>query len=182
MALLEEPIKEVKTIKNFIAGEWGESKGEIVDVVNPATGKTIARVPISTKDEIDAAVEAAKEAFPDWRATPPVARARCLFRMKEHPPNHLDTVSCDPLPEWAEAINMLRRASVLEPDEFGKYNGTDLALQSSIAVVWWSLVELLIETGRIERSWVDDVVEDRGAASREARRLLFPTPTTGTSA
>ena len=55
MALLEEPIKEVKTIKNFINGEWVESKGEIVETANPATGQVIARVPISTKDEIDAA-------------------------------------------------------------------------------------------------------------------------------
>ena len=39
MALLEEPIKEVLLIKNFIDGEWVESKGEIKDVVNPATGK-----------------------------------------------------------------------------------------------------------------------------------------------
>ena len=39
MAFLEEPIKQVKTIKNYIGGEWVESKGEIVDVVNPATSK-----------------------------------------------------------------------------------------------------------------------------------------------
>ena len=83
MAVLEEPIKEVKTVKNFIGGEWVESKGEVRDVVNPATCQTIARVPISTKDEMTAAIEAAKEAFPDWRATPPVARARYLFRLKE---------------------------------------------------------------------------------------------------
>lgn len=83
MALLEEPIKEVKTLKNFIGGEWVDSKGEIKDVVNPATGKAIARVPISTSEEFDAAVNAAKEAFPDWRRTPPVARARRLFRLKE---------------------------------------------------------------------------------------------------
>jgi malonate-semialdehyde dehydrogenase (acetylating)/methylmalonate-semialdehyde dehydrogenase len=83
MALLEEPIKEVKTIKNYIGGEWVDSKGEIRDVVNPATGKTIARVPISTKEEMDAAVEAAKEAFPDWRRTTPLARSRRLFRLKE---------------------------------------------------------------------------------------------------
>ena len=43
MALLEEPIKEVKLLKNFIGGEWVESKGEIVDVVNPATGTTISK-------------------------------------------------------------------------------------------------------------------------------------------
>jgi malonate-semialdehyde dehydrogenase (acetylating)/methylmalonate-semialdehyde dehydrogenase len=83
MAILEEPIKEVRTLNNFIDGEWVESKGEIRDVVNPVTGKTIARVPISTKEEIDAAVEAAQAAFPDWRRTTPLARVRCLFRLKE---------------------------------------------------------------------------------------------------
>ena len=83
MSLLEEPIKEVKKIKNYINGDWVESKGELVDVVNPATCKVIARVPISTEDEINSAVEAAKEAFPEWRRTPPLARARCLFRLKE---------------------------------------------------------------------------------------------------
>ena len=83
MALLDDPIREVRTIHNFIGGEWVASKGEIKDVVNPATDKTIARVPISTKEEIDAAVAAAKEAYPDWRRTPPVARSRYLFRYKE---------------------------------------------------------------------------------------------------
>lgn len=83
MAILQEPIKEALEIKNYIDGEWVKSKGEVKDVVNPATGKIIARVPISTKDEIDEAVEAAKEAFPYWRRTPPLARVRCLFRLKE---------------------------------------------------------------------------------------------------
>ncbi len=83
MAVLEEPIKGVSLVKNYIGGEWVESKGEIKDVVNPATGQTIGKVPVSTKDEVDAAVEAAKEAFPDWRRTTPLARVRCLFRLKE---------------------------------------------------------------------------------------------------
>ena len=64
MALLEEPVKQVKVVKNFINGEWVESKGEIVDVVNPAKSQTIARVPISTKEELDTAVEAAKSGIP----------------------------------------------------------------------------------------------------------------------
>src|SRR4030042_232683 len=83
MAFLEEPIKSVKTIKNYIGGEWVESKGEIVDVINPANCKTIAKVPVSTKEEINAAVAAAKDAFPDWRRTTPLARSRLLFRLKE---------------------------------------------------------------------------------------------------
>jgi malonate-semialdehyde dehydrogenase (acetylating)/methylmalonate-semialdehyde dehydrogenase len=83
MAILEEPIKGVKEVKNYINGEWVDSKGQIVDVVNPATGKVIAKCPISTKEEIDAAVKAAKAAYPEWRRTTPLARSRILFRLKE---------------------------------------------------------------------------------------------------
>ena len=84
MAILEEPIKEVLELKNYINGEWvGSKSSQALDIVNPATRKTIARVPMSTGDEVKAAVEAAREAFPDWRRTPPLARVRCLFRLKE---------------------------------------------------------------------------------------------------
>jgi len=93
MVLLEEPIKEVLVIKNYIGGEWVESEGELRNVINPATCKVIAKVPISTKEELDAAVEAAKEAFPEWRRTPPLARARCLFRLKELLEEHFEELS-----------------------------------------------------------------------------------------
>ena len=83
MAILEEPIKEVLELKNYINGEWVESKSkEAWDVKNPATQKLLARVPMSTKDEVLAAINAAKEAFPEWRRTTPLARVRCLFRLK----------------------------------------------------------------------------------------------------
>jgi malonate-semialdehyde dehydrogenase (acetylating)/methylmalonate-semialdehyde dehydrogenase len=93
MTILEEPIKEVLTLRNYIGGEWVESEGELVDVVNPAPCKVIAKVPISTRDEIDAAVEAAKEAFPEWRRTPPLARVRCLFRLKNLMEEHFEELS-----------------------------------------------------------------------------------------
>lgn len=83
MAVLEEPIKGVKEVKNYINGEWVDSKGQIVDVVNPATGKVIGKCPISTREEIDEAVAAAKAAYPEWRRTTPLARSRYLFRLKE---------------------------------------------------------------------------------------------------
>jgi malonate-semialdehyde dehydrogenase (acetylating)/methylmalonate-semialdehyde dehydrogenase len=82
MAVLQEPIKEPLEVKNLIDGEWVDSEGEYKDIVNPATGAVIGRVPISTKSELDAAVAAAREAFPYWRRMPPVARARCLFRLQ----------------------------------------------------------------------------------------------------
>jgi len=84
MAILEEPIKEVEELKNYINGEWVESKSdEILDIVNPATQKVISKVPMSTADEVNAAIKAAKEAFPEWRETTPLARVRCMFRLKE---------------------------------------------------------------------------------------------------
>jgi len=93
MAILEEPIKEILKLKNYVDGEWMESRGDTKDVVNPATGRVIAQVPISTKGEINTAVEVAKEAFPDWRTTPPIARARCLFRLKELMEEHFEDLS-----------------------------------------------------------------------------------------
>ena len=84
MTLLGEPIKEPLELRNFIGGRWVKSESrQIVDVMNPATQKVVARVPMSTREEVDQAVAAAKKAFPEWRRTPPVARARCLHRLRE---------------------------------------------------------------------------------------------------
>lgn len=83
MAILEDPIKGCPTIKNYIDGEFEESKGELTDVVNPVNNESIAKVGMGTREEFDQAVSAAKEAFLDWRKTPAVARARYLFRFKE---------------------------------------------------------------------------------------------------
>lgn len=106
--ILEEPITGVPLVKNFIDGEWVESKGEIKDVVNPAKYEVIAKVPISTKDEIDTAVEAAKAAFPDWRRTTPLARARCLFRLKELLEEHFEEVSRVQTQEHGKTIDESR--------------------------------------------------------------------------
>ena len=83
MAVLEEPIRKTLTLSNYIGGEWIESESdEIRDVLNPATGKVLARVPMSTNKEVNMAIAAAAEAFQDWRQTTPLARVRYLFRLK----------------------------------------------------------------------------------------------------
>ncbi len=53
------------------------------DVTNPATGEVIRRVPLANADDVDAAVRAALAAWPDWRAAPPLRRARILMRFRE---------------------------------------------------------------------------------------------------
>jgi malonate-semialdehyde dehydrogenase (acetylating) / methylmalonate-semialdehyde dehydrogenase len=74
----------VPTMKNYINGEWVESASTTFgDVWNPAKGEKIARVAYGTRGDVDQAVEAAKAAFPEWRATPPLSRARYLFRLKD---------------------------------------------------------------------------------------------------
>lgn len=74
----------IPVLKNYINGEWISSDSSTMgDVWCPATGEKIAEVPYSTAAELDRAVEAAKAAFPEWRHTPPLTRARYLFRLKE---------------------------------------------------------------------------------------------------
>ena len=83
MPVLEEPIREKLVLKNYVGGEWVESEGELQDIINPGNCKVIARVPFSTEAEVNEVVKVAKEAYPEWRKTTPLARARCLFRLKE---------------------------------------------------------------------------------------------------
>jgi malonate-semialdehyde dehydrogenase (acetylating) / methylmalonate-semialdehyde dehydrogenase len=52
-------------------------------VFNPATGQVIGRVPRGGADEVDAAVAAAKAAFPAWRDTPLLARSQVFFAYRE---------------------------------------------------------------------------------------------------
>jgi len=71
-------------LQNYINNEWVDAKSsETGDVWNPATGEKIAVVPYGNYEDVDMAVTAAKEAFPAWRKTPPLTRARYLFRLKE---------------------------------------------------------------------------------------------------
>ena len=82
MAQVEEKV-ETRTIKNYVGGGWVDVEaGERLDVTNPATGETLAQVPLSGAADVDAAVRAARKAFPGWRATPPLERARACFELK----------------------------------------------------------------------------------------------------
>jgi malonate-semialdehyde dehydrogenase (acetylating) / methylmalonate-semialdehyde dehydrogenase len=76
---------ETRLIDNYIAGAWtpaAAATGEL-DVTNPATGRAIARVPLSGRADLDAAVAAARAALPAWRAVSAIGRARMLFDLRE---------------------------------------------------------------------------------------------------
>jgi malonate-semialdehyde dehydrogenase (acetylating) / methylmalonate-semialdehyde dehydrogenase len=72
------------TIQHYIGGKAvAGTSGRQSDVFNPATGERTARVDLASKGEVDAAVTTAKAALAKWAATPPVVRARVMFRFKE---------------------------------------------------------------------------------------------------
>lgn len=73
----------MRVLQNFINGAWTKSSSaSLLDLTNPATGEVLSQVPLSTTEDVDAAVQAAQAAFPGWAATPPVVRARYLFKLK----------------------------------------------------------------------------------------------------
>lgn len=73
-----------KVLKNFINGEWVDANTDKFELVpNPATGEELARTPISTREDVDKAVQAAKEAFKTWSKTPVPKRARVLFKYQQ---------------------------------------------------------------------------------------------------
>ena len=70
------------TLENYIDGRWVAPDGAAcLDVENPSTAQTIARVPLSGELDVDRAVQAAHRAFPAWAATPAADRAARLFRL-----------------------------------------------------------------------------------------------------
>ncbi|POA97203.1 methylmalonate-semialdehyde dehydrogenase (CoA acylating) [Chromobacterium sinusclupearum] len=76
--------QSVPNIKLLIGGEFVESKTtEWRDIVNPATQEVLARVPMATADEVNAAVAAAKDAFKTWKKTPIGARARIFLKYQQ---------------------------------------------------------------------------------------------------
>ncbi|MEA3322091.1 MAG: CoA-acylating methylmalonate-semialdehyde dehydrogenase [Bacillota bacterium] len=72
--------KDTRVLQNFIDGKWVDSKGsDKMEVINPATKECLAKVPISTKEDVAEAVKAAKTAFKTWKDTPVPKRARIMY-------------------------------------------------------------------------------------------------------
>jgi malonate-semialdehyde dehydrogenase (acetylating)/methylmalonate-semialdehyde dehydrogenase len=73
-----------KELSHYVNGKYVSGKsGRFSDVFNPATGELSAKLPLASRAEVDAAVQAAKKAFPGWARTTPLSRARVMFKYKE---------------------------------------------------------------------------------------------------
>ena len=124
-------------LANFVDGGWSRSgSSQSLEVTDPATAEVIARVPLSTPDEVDAAVQTAARAFPEWSATPVTARVQHLFRLKRLLEEHLDelarTVTRECGKTLSESAGELRRGienvevACGAPSLMQGYNNTDI--------------------------------------------------------
>ncbi len=115
MTVLSEPKPSYGRLRNYIGGQWVEpSTGNYMDVDNPATAQVIAQVPLSSTADVQQAVTVAQAAFPAWRETPPVARVRHLFALKDLMEQHFEelarTITQEHGKVIAEARGEVRRA------------------------------------------------------------------------
>jgi 1-pyrroline dehydrogenase len=81
-------------MQNFVGGEWVDAaEGETMEVLNPATGETIAEVPRGSQADVDRAVAAAKRALPEWLETTPGERAELLLKLADLIDEHTDELA-----------------------------------------------------------------------------------------
>jgi malonate-semialdehyde dehydrogenase (acetylating)/methylmalonate-semialdehyde dehydrogenase len=81
-------------LRNYVNGAWRASTAtEFVEVINPATAEVLTSTPLSTRADVDSAVQAAADAFPAWRRTPPGERIQYLFKLKNLLEEHIDELA-----------------------------------------------------------------------------------------
>jgi malonate-semialdehyde dehydrogenase (acetylating) / methylmalonate-semialdehyde dehydrogenase len=83
----------VRRLRNYVNGAWVDAGATTQEVRNPANNQVLAQVPLSTKDDVEHAVAAARAAFPAWRATPVLERARYLFKLRNIMEDHLEELA-----------------------------------------------------------------------------------------
>jgi malonate-semialdehyde dehydrogenase (acetylating)/methylmalonate-semialdehyde dehydrogenase len=92
--LTSSSLSALRSITHWINGKAVPgTSGRTSNVYNPATGQVQATVPLANQAELNAAVEAAQAAFPDWSSQPPLRRARILFRFRELLDQHTDDLA-----------------------------------------------------------------------------------------
>ncbi len=123
-------------LKYFCNGQYVESVTDVYyDLHNPSTGEITGYAPCCTADEVNAAIAAAKAAYPGWSATPAIKRSQVLFRVRELIMEHMEELTRLVAEEngkvWAEA----------EGDVLKAKEGTELAIQVPSLMMGESLMD-----------------------------------------
>jgi len=112
--------KDIHRLRFFVQGEGRDSRtSEYFDVWDPSTGQLIAQAPQCTPEEVELAIQSAKEAFPSWADTPAMKRVQVLYKFRDLIDRHLDEltrmVSTENGKVWDEAQgDVLKAKEVVE--------------------------------------------------------------------
>jgi malonate-semialdehyde dehydrogenase (acetylating)/methylmalonate-semialdehyde dehydrogenase len=105
---LVEISSQVITCHNLVGGDWRLSSGAPLEIKSPYTGQLIGRVPVSSLDEVDEALEAAQAAFSLWRKTPIKERCQLLFRLRQLMLDDLETLAHRAASEAGKTVDEAR--------------------------------------------------------------------------
>ncbi len=95
----------MEKLKNYVGGQWVDPENSgYIDVINPATGEALAQVPLTTRADVDKAIDIASEAFKTWGATPVARRVRYLFVLNELLRAHEDEIVRTLVAEMGKSI------------------------------------------------------------------------------
>ena len=143
-----------RTLQNFIDGEFVDAaEGATEDVLNPATGEAIAQAPLSSEEDVNRAVAAAKRAFDGWASTTPSERSLAMLKLADRLEEHgeeiaqleaenagkpLEAVKADEIPFMVDNLRFFAGAArVLEGKAAGEYTEgyTSMIRREPIGVV-----------------------------------------------
>jgi aminomuconate-semialdehyde/2-hydroxymuconate-6-semialdehyde dehydrogenase len=100
-------------LRNFIAGEFAAPvSGGYIDDIEPATGKVIAEIPDSDERDVNAAVDAARRAFPAWSKTPVAERSRLMMRLADLLDEHFDELAALESRDNGKTITLAKRLDI----------------------------------------------------------------------
>ena len=107
-------------VQNCIGGAFVSPDAPTLDVFDPSSGAVLSRVPLSSAREVDAAVTAAKAAFPGWSGTPIKERVQVLYRYKTLLEQNIDELAALVTEENGK-IAIEARAEVLKSAELTEF-------------------------------------------------------------
>ena len=127
---------EAKKLCYCVNNTWKESvSGAYSPVMNPSTGEHIADAPICTREEVEAAVAAARAAYPGWSAQPVAVRTQILFRFRELVNEHFEELSV------LLATEMGKNLSESRGDVFKVIEACELAVGAPLELQGFAMME-----------------------------------------
>ncbi len=127
---------EIKRLGYFVNGTVKESRTKIYKkAYDPSTGDVIAEVPCCTAEEVEAAILAAKEAFPGWAATPVKKRVQILYNVRELLVKYLDELTLSVAKENGKNL------AEAEGDVLKAIEGTEQAISAPSLMMGESLMD-----------------------------------------